>query len=325
VPPHCNLAYIFNPKLTVLELLETVCHEFGVAVTPPAQRPATVKDYLDPLNAFLLQAHAAGRNNVLVIDEAQNLAPEVLEQLRLLTNLETSERKLLQIILIGQPELREMLARPELEQLAQRVIARYHLQALARRRPRSTCGTGWSVRPAAAAAVRPRALRRIHRSRRRAAAHQPAVRPRAAGRLRQRPGAGHAAHRATRPRRRFRARHGPPGLAAHRAGRALGSRPAPASWPPSPAAELPPAAPCAGRSPPRRPHAKSRRCRLRRAAGRAAAPRRRVVRRRRRPRHAAARRAAGLARAGAGLEAAGRRRRCLRRWPASRSSASRRR
>lgn len=130
VPEHVNLAYIFNPKLTVLELLETVCHEFGVAVTLPAQRPPTVKDYLDPLNAFLLQAHAAGRNNVLVIDEAQNLEAPVLEQLRLLTNLETSERKLLQIILIGQPELREMLARPELEQLAQRVIARYHLRSL---------------------------------------------------------------------------------------------------------------------------------------------------------------------------------------------------
>jgi general secretion pathway protein A len=130
VPPHCNLAYIFNPKLTVLELLETVCHEFGVAVTLPPQRAATVKDYLDPLNAFLLQAHSGGRNNVLVIDEAQNLSADVLEQLRLLTNLETSERKLLQIILIGQPELRDMLARPELEQLAQRVIARYHLRAL---------------------------------------------------------------------------------------------------------------------------------------------------------------------------------------------------
>jgi general secretion pathway protein A len=130
VPPHCNLAYIFNPKLTVLELLETVCHEFGVSVTLPTQRAATVKDYLDPLNAFLLESHGAGRNNVLVIDEAQNLSAEVLEQLRLLTNLETSERKLLQIILIGQPELREMLARPELEQLAQRVIARYHLRSL---------------------------------------------------------------------------------------------------------------------------------------------------------------------------------------------------
>jgi general secretion pathway protein A len=130
VPKHVNLAYIFNPKLTVAELLETVCHEFGIAVRQRDLLPPTVKDYLDPLNAFLLREHAAGRNNVLVIDEAQNLAPEVLEQLRLLTNLETSERKLLQIILIGQPELREMLARPELEQLAQRVIARYHLQAL---------------------------------------------------------------------------------------------------------------------------------------------------------------------------------------------------
>jgi general secretion pathway protein A len=130
VPGNCRLAYIFNPKLTVLELLETICHEFGVAVAMPAGRAPTVKDYLDPLNAFLLDSHAAGRNSVLVIDEAQNLSADVLEQLRLLTNLETSERKLLQIILIGQPELRTMLARPELEQLAQRVIARYHLRAL---------------------------------------------------------------------------------------------------------------------------------------------------------------------------------------------------
>ncbi|HEY8359513.1 MAG TPA: AAA family ATPase, partial [Ramlibacter sp.] len=129
VPANVNLAYIFNPKLTVLELLDTVCHEFGVPL-PAQQREVTVKDYLDPLNDYLLQAHAAGRNNVLVIDEAQNLAPEVLEQLRLLTNLETSERKLLQIILIGQPELRTMIAQPELEQLAQRVIARYHLRVL---------------------------------------------------------------------------------------------------------------------------------------------------------------------------------------------------
>ncbi|MGE4242517.1 ExeA family protein [Ramlibacter sp.] len=128
VPANCNLAYIFNPKLTVLELLETVCHEFGIDVAP--LRHGTVKDFVDTLNAYLLDAHAAGRNNVLVIDEAQNLSPDVLEQLRLLTNLETTERKLLQIILVGQPELREMLARPELEQLAQRVIARYHLQAL---------------------------------------------------------------------------------------------------------------------------------------------------------------------------------------------------
>ncbi|WP_022981136.1 ExeA family protein [Ideonella sp. B508-1] len=127
VPAHCQVAYIFNPKLSVLELLRTVCDEFHVEV-PAAAR--TVKDYVDPLNTFLLGLHATGRNAVLIIDEAQNLSADVLEQLRLLTNLETNERKLLQIILIGQPELRNMLARPELEQLAQRVIARFHLEAL---------------------------------------------------------------------------------------------------------------------------------------------------------------------------------------------------
>jgi general secretion pathway protein A len=130
VPANCNVAYIFNPKLTVTELLQSVCDEFHLPVQPRDGLPPTVKDYLDPLNEFLLEAYAAGRNNVLIIDEAQNLSAEVLEQLRLLTNLETSERKLLQIVLIGQPELRSMLARPELEQLAQRVIARYHLDAL---------------------------------------------------------------------------------------------------------------------------------------------------------------------------------------------------
>jgi len=127
VPAACRVAYIFNPKLSVIELLQSVCQEFGIAV--PAGS-ASVKDHIDPLNAFLLQAHGQGQQCVLVIDEAQNLSADVLEQLRLLTNLETADRKLLQIILIGQPELRTQLARPELEQLAQRVIARYHLGAL---------------------------------------------------------------------------------------------------------------------------------------------------------------------------------------------------
>lgn len=127
VPPNADVAYVFNPKLEVLELLKTVCDEFRIAVPADA---ATVKDYVDRLNAFLLDSHAHGRHAVLIIDEAQSLSAPVLEQLRLLTNLETSERKLLQIILIGQPELRTMLERPELEQLAQRVIARYHLPAL---------------------------------------------------------------------------------------------------------------------------------------------------------------------------------------------------
>ncbi len=130
IPKRCNVAYIFNPKLTVPELLRSVCDEFHIPLPEHAPGTPTVKDYLDPLNAFLLRTHAVGQNNVLIIDEAQNLSADVLEQLRLLTNLETSERKLLQIVLIGQPELRDMLARPELEQLAQRVIARFHLGAL---------------------------------------------------------------------------------------------------------------------------------------------------------------------------------------------------
>ncbi|PKB24050.1 ExeA family protein [Janthinobacterium sp. 64] len=127
IPDNCQLAYIFNPKLSVEELLLSICEEFRIAVAPGV---ASVKGYVDAINAHLLASHAQGKNNVLIIDEAQNLSAAVLEQLRLLTNLETSERKLLQIILIGQPELRAMLARPELEQLAQRVIARYHLGSL---------------------------------------------------------------------------------------------------------------------------------------------------------------------------------------------------
>ncbi len=127
VPAHCKVAYIFNPKLSVVELLQSVCQEFQI---PIAQAAPSVKECIDPLNAYLLASHAAGHNNVLIIDEAQNLSAELLEQLRLLTNLETNERKLLQIVLIGQPELRDMLRRPELEQLAQRVVARFHLGAL---------------------------------------------------------------------------------------------------------------------------------------------------------------------------------------------------
>jgi general secretion pathway protein A len=130
IPENCKLAYIFNPKLSVEELLLSICDEFGIELPPQGAGPVSVKGYVDAINAYLLASHAQAKNNVLIIDEAQNLSAEVLEQLRLLTNLETSERKLLQIILIGQPELRTMLARPELEQLAQRVIARYHLGSL---------------------------------------------------------------------------------------------------------------------------------------------------------------------------------------------------
>ena len=127
IPDNCNVAYIFNPKLTVPELLASICDEFHI---PTLDGSSSSKNYTDSLNTFLLNAHAEGKNNVLIIDEAQNLSVDVLEQLRLLTNLETNERKLLQIVLIGQSELRHILARPELEQLAQRVIARFHLAAL---------------------------------------------------------------------------------------------------------------------------------------------------------------------------------------------------
>src|SRR5450756_941797 len=129
IPESCDVAYIFNPKLTVEELLSTICAEFGIAC-PPGN--TSVKVYIDCINAYLLDAHARGRHTVLIIDEAQNLSADVLEQLRLLTNLETNQRKLLQIILLGQPELAAMLERPELRQLAQRIIARYHLGPLDR-------------------------------------------------------------------------------------------------------------------------------------------------------------------------------------------------
>lgn len=130
LPERVNVAYIFNPKLTVEELLKSICAEFRIPYKHEGPGMATVKDYVDALNEYLLRTHAVRQNNVLIIDEAQNLSVDVLEQLRLLTNLETSERKLLQIVLIGQPELRTMLAQPNLKQLAQRVIARYHLGAL---------------------------------------------------------------------------------------------------------------------------------------------------------------------------------------------------
>jgi general secretion pathway protein A len=129
IPDTCDVAYIFNPKLTVEELLSSICLEFGIAC--PAGN-SSIKVFVDCINAHLLDAHARGRHAVLIIDEAQNLSADVLEQMRLLTNLETSERKLLQIILIGQPELATMLERPELKQLSQRIVARYHLGALSK-------------------------------------------------------------------------------------------------------------------------------------------------------------------------------------------------
>lgn len=129
LPEKTLLAYIFNPRQNAVELLATICEEFRI---PLARDEHTSRVLIDRIFKFLLQAHADGYNPVLMIDEAQNLSIEVLEQIRLLTNLETSKKKLLQVILIGQPELRDMLKRNDLRQLAQRVTARFHLSPLSR-------------------------------------------------------------------------------------------------------------------------------------------------------------------------------------------------
>ncbi|HXR93459.1 MAG TPA: AAA family ATPase [Steroidobacteraceae bacterium] len=128
VPKNAEIALILNPRMTAPEFLLTICEEVGIGV--PDSAAESRKDLVDILNQYLLRAHAGGRRVVVVVDEAQNLAPEVLEQVRLLTNLETNTQKLLQIILIGQPELRELLGSFELRQLAQRVTGRYHLNPL---------------------------------------------------------------------------------------------------------------------------------------------------------------------------------------------------
>jgi general secretion pathway protein A len=129
IPSDVDIALILNPKMTALEMLATICDEFGINY--PIN--ASIKALVDNLNTFLLDSHQQGRKTILIIDEAQNLSVDVLEQLRLLTNLETNQRKLLQIILLGQPELLTLLDSQELRQLSQRVTARFHLSALNRK------------------------------------------------------------------------------------------------------------------------------------------------------------------------------------------------
>jgi general secretion pathway protein A len=129
MPSNADVAVVLNPQLSAREFLVTICEELHLAL--PAERNS-IKALIDALNRHLLATHAKGRRTILVVDEAQNLAAEVLEQVRLLTNLETARQKLLQIILIGQPELRELLGRNDLRQLAQRITGRYHLEPLSR-------------------------------------------------------------------------------------------------------------------------------------------------------------------------------------------------
>ena len=127
LPEHTDAALVVNPKLTAHELLATICDELSIRYD---RRKKSIKLLIDAINHYLLAAHADGRHTVVVIDEAQQLAADVLEQLRLLTNLETDDKKLMQIVLLGQPELNGLLAQAHLRQLAQRITARYHLRPL---------------------------------------------------------------------------------------------------------------------------------------------------------------------------------------------------
>ncbi len=127
IPDQTKVAFILNPTLTEHELLASICDEFNIEYN---KENSTVKALTDAIKGYLLANHQAGQSALLIIDEAQHLRAEVLEQLRLLTNLETNTKKLLQVILIGQPELQALLKRQELRQLAQRITARYHLLPL---------------------------------------------------------------------------------------------------------------------------------------------------------------------------------------------------
>ena len=127
LPENTQSAFILNPTLSSQELLATICDQFKIRYRKTG---ATLKTLTDKISEKLLKNHANDINTLLIIDEAQHLEPQVLEQLRLLTNLETDTKKLLQVILIGQPELQQLLKRRDLRQLAQRITARYHLLPL---------------------------------------------------------------------------------------------------------------------------------------------------------------------------------------------------
>lgn len=127
LPETTDVALILNPRMTIDDLLKTICEELKIEID---EESPSIKAYVDGLNQYLLQAHSKGRITAVIIDEAQNLDVDVLEQLRLLTNLETDTRKLLQIVLIGQPELQGILNNPHLQQISQRITTRYHLEPL---------------------------------------------------------------------------------------------------------------------------------------------------------------------------------------------------
>jgi general secretion pathway protein A len=161
LPGHADVALILNPRITPAEFLLTICEELHVSV--PEAGLGSTKVLMDVLGRHLLDTHAEGRRVVLIVDEAQNLSTATLEQVRLLTNLETATTKLLQIILIGQPELRDLLDKPELRQLAQRITGRYHLHPLSREETAGYIKHRMRVAGATAEAFTPAALREAHR------------------------------------------------------------------------------------------------------------------------------------------------------------------
>ena len=160
LPSDIDLALILNPKLNATELLAAICDELGVSYD---KNLPTLKNLIDLLNQHLLAVHASGRRTVLLIDEAQNLSLEVLEQIRLLTNLETSKTKLLQIILVGQPELKQLLKRQDLRQLNQRITARYHLLPLSLEETRAYIRHRLTVCSGNPDLFKPRAIRKIYK------------------------------------------------------------------------------------------------------------------------------------------------------------------
>jgi general secretion pathway protein A len=131
LPPHVRVAYVLNSTFDAADVLASICQELGIKL-PKSSKTSLTKNCVDALNADLIESHAEGKKTLVVIEEAQNLSPEVLEILRLLSNLETATHKLLHILLVGQPELLETLAQKDQRQLNQRVVARFHLLPLAK-------------------------------------------------------------------------------------------------------------------------------------------------------------------------------------------------
>lgn len=158
LPNNVDVALLLNPRVTPLELLASLFDELRIRY----DAAFTLKDFIDTLNTYLLTSHAVGRRTVLILDEAQNLSTEVLEQVRLLTNLETNHQKLLQIILVGQPELKTLLKRPNLRQLAQRITARYHLLPLSQRDTLAYINHRLAVSGARQSLFTNRAIKRIY-------------------------------------------------------------------------------------------------------------------------------------------------------------------